>query len=374
MPDFTTAAVGDDRHRRRHRLRAVHRHPLPRGPRSAGSTPNAAVVHALDTAGRAVLFAGTTVVISLLGLLLMKHVVHPRRRHRHRRSACSSRCSRRSRCCPRCSASSAATSTSSVCPTASGPRATIDESGWYRWSRVIQRHPWPAAILGLRRPARARDARAVDAPRLRRRRATGPTSRHHPPGLRPPGRRLRRRASTARCCSPPRRRTARPTSPTLQQARRRRSTTRRASRSRRPPQPNAAGRRRDHAGVPDHRRRRTRPPPTSSHHLRDDVVPRRPRAPTSTCRSAALTAAVDDFADLHRRPPAALHRRACSCSSFLLLMLVFRSLARAAQGRDHEPAVDRRRLRRDGRGVPVGLGREPHRRRARTGRSRRGRR
>ena len=44
-------------------------------------------------------------------------------------------------------------------------------------------------------------------------------------------------------------------------------------------------------------------------------------------------------------------------------MVVFRSAARAAQGGGHEPAVDRRGLRR-GRGrLPVGLGQEPHRRR-----------
>ncbi len=36
-----------------------------------GAEPEAAVVHAIDTSGRAVLFAGTTVVISLLGLFLI---------------------------------------------------------------------------------------------------------------------------------------------------------------------------------------------------------------------------------------------------------------------------------------------------------------
>ena len=40
----------------------------------------AAVVHAIDTSGRAVLFAGGTVVISLLGLFLIGAVVHPRAR------------------------------------------------------------------------------------------------------------------------------------------------------------------------------------------------------------------------------------------------------------------------------------------------------
>src|SRR5207237_6131694 len=36
-----------------------------------GATPEQAVVHAIDTSGRAVLFAGGTVVISLLGLFLI---------------------------------------------------------------------------------------------------------------------------------------------------------------------------------------------------------------------------------------------------------------------------------------------------------------
>src|SRR5260221_4105131 len=36
-----------------------------------GHSPEASVVHALDTSGRAVLFAGGTVVISLLGLFLI---------------------------------------------------------------------------------------------------------------------------------------------------------------------------------------------------------------------------------------------------------------------------------------------------------------
>ena len=49
---------GDDRHRRRDRLRAVHRHPLPRRARSRRSSRREAVVAAVATAGRSVLFAG----------------------------------------------------------------------------------------------------------------------------------------------------------------------------------------------------------------------------------------------------------------------------------------------------------------------------
>ena len=71
MPDFTTCDGGDDRPRRRHRLRAVHRHPLPGGAASSGSSVEDAIVESIDTSGRAVLFAGITVIISLLGLFLI---------------------------------------------------------------------------------------------------------------------------------------------------------------------------------------------------------------------------------------------------------------------------------------------------------------
>ena len=61
---------GHDRARRRHRLRPVHRHPLPgRDPRRP--LTREATITAMDTAGRAVIFAGVTVVVSLLGLLLI---------------------------------------------------------------------------------------------------------------------------------------------------------------------------------------------------------------------------------------------------------------------------------------------------------------
>ena len=70
MPDFTTQAVlmisigvGID-----YALFIVTRY---REALDSGRDPESAVVVALDTAGRAVLFAGTTVVIALLGLLVL---------------------------------------------------------------------------------------------------------------------------------------------------------------------------------------------------------------------------------------------------------------------------------------------------------------
>ena len=147
MPDFTTAAVamvglgvGID-----YALFIVTRY---RENLAAGLDPERSVVHSIDTAGRAVLFAGSTVIISVLGLWLMKtsimrgvsiaiaagvlttmlasitllpallgfvgRNVDKWKIGRHKRTGTTSR-----------------------------------QSGWYRWSRVIQHHPWPALIAGF---------------------------------------------------------------------------------------------------------------------------------------------------------------------------------------------------------------------------------
>ncbi len=115
-----------------------------------GRDPRGAAVRALDTSGRAVLFAGTTVVISLLGMLLMNQpfvyglafgaiaaVVF------------------------------VMIAALTLLPAFLGfvgtnidrfkiPFLHVDadpmrnhHSAWYRWSRVIQRRPWPAAIIAL---------------------------------------------------------------------------------------------------------------------------------------------------------------------------------------------------------------------------------
>ena len=147
MPDFTTAAVamiglgvGID-----YALFIVTRY---RESLSAGLDPERSVVRAIDTAGRAVLFAGTTVVISVLGLLLMKTSIM-------RGVAVG------------ISIGVLMTMLASVTllpallgfvgrkidkfglPHRKRPEGEIKESGWQRWSHLIQRRPWPAAILGL---------------------------------------------------------------------------------------------------------------------------------------------------------------------------------------------------------------------------------
>ncbi len=147
MPDFTTAAVamvglgvGID-----YALFIVTRY---RENLAAGLDPERSVVRAIDTAGRSVLFAGTTVVISVLGLLLMKTSII-------RGVAIG------------ISIGVLTTMVASVTllpallgfvgrnidkfglPHRKRPEGEIKESGWTRWSHVIQRRPWPAAIIGL---------------------------------------------------------------------------------------------------------------------------------------------------------------------------------------------------------------------------------
>ena len=145
MPDFTTSAVamvgigvGID-----YALFIVSRY---RESLHNGLEPEAAVVHSIDTAGRAVLFAGSTVIISMLGLLLMKL-------DSARGVAIA------------ISLAVLATLVASVTllPAALGfVGRNIDRLGlphrrhraeqdtvWYRWSRFLQRHPLPAAIAAV---------------------------------------------------------------------------------------------------------------------------------------------------------------------------------------------------------------------------------
>ena len=101
----------DDRHRRRHRLRAPHRHPPPRGAARGAQRACDAIDEAMRTAGRSVVFAGVTVMISLLGLLLVRLELPHGSRVRHGDRGRRRSRSPRSRCCPRCSRSSAPAST-----------------------------------------------------------------------------------------------------------------------------------------------------------------------------------------------------------------------------------------------------------------------
>ena len=158
---------------------------------ASGASPAQAVATAMATAGRSVVFAGITVVISLLGMLTMNQPYVPG------------------------VAFSAVVTVLAVMlaaltllPALLGftgrnidrlrmpfrhPSAEHAGRGfWYRWSRIIQRRP---VVTGARRCARPRRA---DRPGLRAasrvpRRRQRPDQPDHPPRLRPDDRRLRRR-------------------------------------------------------------------------------------------------------------------------------------------------------------------------------------
>jgi RND superfamily putative drug exporter len=147
MPDFTTSAVamiglgvGID-----YALFIVTRY---RESLAAGLDPERSVARAIDTAGRAVLFAGSTVVISVLGLLLMKTSIF-------KGSAIA------------IAIGVLITMLASVTllpallgfvgrnidkfglPHRKRSHPVGELTGWQRWSKVIQRRPWPAAILAF---------------------------------------------------------------------------------------------------------------------------------------------------------------------------------------------------------------------------------
>jgi putative drug exporter of the RND superfamily len=112
-----------------------------------GTTPEAAVVRALSTAGRAVLFAGTTVIIAILGLLLIGLDMV-----RGLAVGIS------------IGVATTMLATLTLLPAVLGfvgrnidrlglPHRRRAQAGgdhrsiWFRWSRVIQRRPWPALII-----------------------------------------------------------------------------------------------------------------------------------------------------------------------------------------------------------------------------------
>jgi RND superfamily putative drug exporter len=147
MPDFTTQAasiigigVGID-----YALFVVTRY---RQSLDEGQDPEASVITAVNTAGRAVLFAGITVIIALLGMLSIGLKV------------------------PRGVAVGAALAVLftmcaalTMLPAVLGftgrnidklhvgrrkqPGASNRPSLWFRWSKLIQRRPWPAALIGV---------------------------------------------------------------------------------------------------------------------------------------------------------------------------------------------------------------------------------
>ncbi len=112
-----------------------------------GLRPEHAVVRAIDTAGRAVVFAGTTVVISLLGLFLMGvDFVNGMALGTSVTVAIVMLAS--ITLLPALLGFAGRTIDRFSVRRRKEPKP-VEQTMWYRWSRVVQHRPWPAAIGGL---------------------------------------------------------------------------------------------------------------------------------------------------------------------------------------------------------------------------------
>jgi RND superfamily putative drug exporter len=112
-----------------------------------GADPEDAVVHAIDTSGRAVLFAGGTVVISLLGLFLIG-VSFIRGLAVGASLAVLFVMAAAVTLLPAVLGFVGYTIDRFALPSARR-RGSVESSFWARWSRVLQARPWPAALAGL---------------------------------------------------------------------------------------------------------------------------------------------------------------------------------------------------------------------------------
>ena len=111
-----------------------------------GVDPERAVVHAIDTSGRAVLFAGGTVVISLLGLFVIG-VSFIRGLAIGASLAVLLVMAAAVTLLPAVLGFVGHTIDKWALPSAKRKRS-VDKSFWTRWSRTIQARPWPAALGG----------------------------------------------------------------------------------------------------------------------------------------------------------------------------------------------------------------------------------
>jgi len=112
-----------------------------------GMEPEDAVVHAMDTSGRAVLFAGGTVVISLMGLFLIG-LAFIRGLAIGASAAVLLVLAASVTLLPAVLGFVGHTIDKFALPSAKRARP-VEQTFWARWSRVLQARPWPAAILGF---------------------------------------------------------------------------------------------------------------------------------------------------------------------------------------------------------------------------------
>ena len=92
MSTFTPRLPLDDRPGRRDRLLRSSSSPASARDCTTATAVEDAIARAIDTAGRAVMFAGTVVAIALLGLLAIGHSVRGRAWHRGRARGRLARC------------------------------------------------------------------------------------------------------------------------------------------------------------------------------------------------------------------------------------------------------------------------------------------
>ncbi len=113
-----------------------------------GLDPEGSVVRAIDTAGRAVLFAGATVVISLCGLFLMG-VDFIRGLGAGGAATVLVMMLASVTFVPALLGFTGTNIDKFSIPFLHRKESTTRESVWFRWSRVVQRRPWTAALAGL---------------------------------------------------------------------------------------------------------------------------------------------------------------------------------------------------------------------------------
>jgi putative drug exporter of the RND superfamily len=114
----------------------------------AGRDPEAAVVRSLSTAGRSVLFAGTTVVLAMLSLLVFPTAVTQSLAVAISAGVLIVMLASLTLLPALLGFTGHNIDKLSIHRKGHTPRAG-EASLWYRWSRVVQRRPWPIAIVGL---------------------------------------------------------------------------------------------------------------------------------------------------------------------------------------------------------------------------------
>ncbi|HEY1593929.1 MAG TPA: MMPL family transporter [Thermoleophilaceae bacterium] len=112
-----------------------------------GDEPQEAAVRAVDTAGRAVLFAGTTVIIALMGMFLLNITFLYGVAVAAALAVLFTMISSLTLLPAMLAGVGHRINKWKIPGLSGGANSVREDTMWYRWSRLIQRHPWPAAIL-----------------------------------------------------------------------------------------------------------------------------------------------------------------------------------------------------------------------------------